>query len=114
MKKKHYLITGGLGFIGSAISNNLLKQGNKVTIFDNLSRGNKKRIVNTGYFYFDYLKEKFNYKEIHQEVLIAPSWNYSQNNFLNENFIDLINVLLKKGEKVIFRPHPEHLKRVKD
>ena len=71
----------------------------------------KKRIVNTGYFYFDYLKEKFNYKEIHQEVLIAPSWNYSQNNFLNENFIDLINVLLKKGEKVIFRPHPEHLKR---
>ena len=49
MKKKHYLITGGLGFIGSAISNNLLKQGNKVTIFDNLSRGNKKRIVKNNY-----------------------------------------------------------------
>ncbi len=86
-------------------------QVEEIRFRENLKNLNKKRIVNTGYFYFDYLKEKFNYKEIHQEVLIAPSWNYSQNNFLNENFIDLINVLLKKGEKVIFRPHPEHLKR---
>ena len=43
--------------------------------------------------------------------MIAPSWNYSQVNFLNENFVDLINILLQKGEKVIFSPHPEHLKR---
>ncbi len=41
---KHYLITGGLGFIGSAISNLLLERGARVTIFDNLSRGKKKRV----------------------------------------------------------------------
>ena len=45
MKKKHYLITGGLGFIGSAISNRLLDQGFKVSVFDDLSRGKKKRII---------------------------------------------------------------------
>ena len=39
--KKHYLITGGLGFIGSAIANHLIKKF-KVTIYDDLSRGRKK------------------------------------------------------------------------
>ena len=33
--KKSYLITGGQGFIGKAISLSLLDQGNKVIIFDN-------------------------------------------------------------------------------
>ena len=41
---KHYLITGGFGFIGSAISNLLIAKGSKVTIFDNLSRGKRKRV----------------------------------------------------------------------
>ena len=40
--KKHYLITGGLGFIGSAIANHLIKKKFKVTIYDDLSRGKKK------------------------------------------------------------------------
>ena len=44
-KKKHYLITGGLGFIGSAITNRLLKNGYKVSVLDDLSRGKKRRIV---------------------------------------------------------------------
>ena len=43
--RKHYLITGGLGFIGSAISNLLIKKGERVTIFDNLSRGKRKRVL---------------------------------------------------------------------
>lgn len=45
-KKKHYFITGGLGFIGAAITNSLIKDGFKVTIYDDVSRGNKKRISN--------------------------------------------------------------------
>ena len=44
-KKKNYLITGGLGFIGSAITNRLLKKGYLVSILDDLSRGKKRRIV---------------------------------------------------------------------
>ncbi len=38
MKDKNILITGGLGFIGSYISNELM-QDNKITIVDNLSTG---------------------------------------------------------------------------
>ena len=44
INNKHYLITGGLGFIGSAISTLLIEKGERVTIFDNLSRGKRKRV----------------------------------------------------------------------
>ena len=37
--KKHFLVTGGTGFLGSAICKLLLTKGYKVTIFDNNSRG---------------------------------------------------------------------------
>ena len=46
MKKKikHFLVTGGTGFLGSNICKLLIKKGYKVTIFDNNYRGNLKKI----------------------------------------------------------------------
>ncbi len=38
----HYLITGGAGFIGSNYVSRLLERGEKVTIYDNLSRAGAK------------------------------------------------------------------------
>ena len=43
-QKKRILVTGGLGFIGSAICRSLVKQGYKITIFDDKSRGSINRI----------------------------------------------------------------------
>ncbi len=45
MKNKNILITGGLGFIGSHIADELMED-NKVTIIDNLSTGNMKNLKN--------------------------------------------------------------------
>jgi UDP-glucose 4-epimerase len=36
---EHFLITGGAGFIGSHLAESLLRQGQRVTIIDNLSTG---------------------------------------------------------------------------
>ena len=44
MKKKRFLITGGTGFIGSNISNLLVKNKHHVKIFDNNSRGSIDKI----------------------------------------------------------------------
>lgn len=47
MKKKVFLVTGGSGFIGSAIVNKLTSQKNyKIIVFDNLSRKNRNFIKN--------------------------------------------------------------------
>ena len=71
----------------------------------------KKNLVKSGYFYFDYLKDKIDNQVIADEILIAPSWNYNQKEFINKNVELLINKLIENGHKVRFRPHPENLKR---
>ncbi len=42
--KKNILITGGSGFIGSAITKHLVKEKNKIIVFDNNSRGKSRRL----------------------------------------------------------------------
>lgn len=81
---------------------------------ENLKKLNKKKLIPSGYFYFDHLSENINHNVNSNEILIAPSWNKNIKNFINENFIELIDVLIKKNYKVIFRPHPEHFKRSKN
>lgn len=74
---------------------------------------NEKKLIPTGYFYFDYLIENCKKDNFQEYILVAPSWNKNNKNLINESFIDLIDILLKKKFKVIFRPHPEHFKRSK-
>ncbi len=45
MKKIKSLVTGGAGFIGSNLVDELVKKGHIVTIVDNLSTGNQKNIL---------------------------------------------------------------------
>jgi hypothetical protein len=41
---KTYLITGGAGFIGSHLAEQLLQQGHRVTVIDDLSTGSEKNL----------------------------------------------------------------------
>ena len=56
---------------------------------------------------------KSNYKENinSNKILIAPSWNYSNDSFFDKYLFENINYLLDKKKIVILRPHNEHLKR---
>ncbi|MBI4656842.1 MAG: NAD-dependent epimerase/dehydratase family protein [Elusimicrobia bacterium] len=46
MSKKIWLVTGGAGFIGSNIAEELVRRGEKVRILDNFSTGKKEHIKN--------------------------------------------------------------------
>ena len=58
-----------------------------------------------------WLFRKIDQSIIPDEVLLAPSWNYDEKNFINEDFDLIIEHLIENNLKVRFRPHPEHLKR---
>lgn len=45
MASKLYLVTGGAGFIGSHIAEALLRRGDRVRVFDNLSTGKKENLA---------------------------------------------------------------------
>jgi len=78
-----------------------------------INKSKKKKIINTGYVYFDFLRKLIDLNKKPDYILIAPSWNYSKDNFFEKNCYDLINELLKKNFKVILRPHLEHFSRSK-
>ncbi len=70
---KKILVTGGTGFIGSAISNYFSEKGYKVTILDNNSRGKLKRVNKNKkikFIYGDITKYKDVYKALKDQDYI--------------------------------------------
>ena len=83
----------------------------EIELREDVQKLKKKKLIKSGYPYFDYLNNKLNKKEINDEILIAPSWNKNKKYFINENFEKIVDNLINSGFKVRFRPHPENLKR---
>ena len=60
---KNILITGGAGYIGSHISEVLIKNNKRIFILDNLSTGHKRLINKRAKFIFGDITNKNNIKE---------------------------------------------------
>ena len=86
---------------------------NEIRKLEKMNNTKKKILPKTGYLYFDYLNKFKTKKNKEDYIMIAPSWNYDEKNFLNETCFNLIDNLIKNDQKVIFRPHMEHFKRNK-
>lgn len=86
-------------------------QKNEIEFRENQKGLERKKLLSTGYFYFDHISKKIDFNQNANEILFAPSWTYKHKNFINENCISIIDELLKKNYLVAFRPHPEHFKR---
>src|SRR4030095_6526409 len=52
------LVTGGAGYIGSVVVEDLLKAGENVSVLDNLSRGHRKAVPSDARFYEGNLGDK--------------------------------------------------------
>ena len=81
---------------------------------EKLEKLKEKKLIKTGFFYFDYMNEKILKKKDANEILVAPSWNKDKKNFINEDFEEILVRLLNSGLNVRFRPHPETIKRAKN
>ena len=73
-----------------------------------------KQVIKCGYFYFDYLLSNSSHVvKKKDQVLFAPSWNYKKRNLFDDFGLKIIDIILEQNYKIIFRPHPEILKRSK-
>jgi CDP-glycerol glycerophosphotransferase (TagB/SpsB family) len=82
---------------------------------ENLYNLKKKIIIKSGYFFLDTIRKSYIKKKIQKKsILIAPSWNYNKENFVNNYLEKILDILLaQKKYKIVFRPHPETIKREK-
>ena len=89
-------------------------QTNEIRKNENVNNLPKKKIIETGYFYLDNLARNSNKELLNKNtILFAPSWNYNEDNLFNKQGYSIIENLLNNKFNVIFRPHPEIIKRNK-
>ncbi len=116
-KIKHFLVTGGLGFIGSNIVKLLISRGHKVTVFDNSSRGKikklgflktKVKIVSGDIKNFNSLKKAFKNVDavIHLAYINGTKYFYTKPNEVLDvavkGIVNVFDLCIKKKIKEIY------------
>ena len=108
------LITGGAGFIGSALSKRLLREGNEIWCLDNLSSGHKENITNLmedSHFHFTNRDitdaVDIPVEQIYNLACPASPWHYQKNpvHTAKTCFLGALNVLelAKKYNAVVLQ-----------
>jgi UDP-glucose 4-epimerase len=109
------LVTGGAGYVGSVIAEELLKQGINVVVFDNLQQGHRKAILPSACFVLgdccdiDSLRGAFSQYDFDAVMHMAGETIVSESNtdpgkFFRTNIcggINLLNIMLEYGVKNI-------------
>ncbi len=99
---KKILVTGGAGFIGSHLCEEILKQGNEVICLDNLYTGSKENILHLlDYRYFEFIRHditdpiKLEVDEIYNLACPASPVHYQANPIktIKTSFLGTMNML---------------------
>lgn len=107
------LVTGGAGYIGSVVVEDLVAKGEKVSVIDNLSRGHREAVSNGARFYEGDIGDQDLIREICRENAIKAvmhfsafayvgesvekPWMYYQNNTMQT--MCLLDAMLEAGVK---------------
>jgi UDP-glucose 4-epimerase len=112
------LVTGGAGYIGSVVTEELIKNGHRVTVFDNLEKGHRDQVAPEAEFVEGDLRrdgrrleELFRQNEIEAvihlaayslvgESVLAPAKYYQNNVVAGLNLLDAMNAAGVK--KIVF------------
>ena len=71
----------------------------------------RKNLIKSGYPFLDTLDRNFKKEYDKGRILVAPSWNPTIPNIYEKYYSKKLDDLLKSQFSVIFRSHPEYLKR---
>ena len=105
------LVTGGCGFIGSNLADRLVKEGHRVTVFDNLSTGNLRNVEGLNVRFFNESYSRLNDLVPKTDAIFhigipSSSPMYKRNpGLVGEAINDAIHVLeyaREKGCKVVY------------
>lgn len=104
--EKRVLVTGGAGFIGSEVTNQLLKKGAIVTVFDNFSSGKREYLPknkNLKIIKGSITDEKISVRAVKDNEIVInlaalpfiPDSFYFPNDFFQVNTIGSVNMILQ-------------------
>lgn len=108
----NYIVTGGAGFIGSHLVDELLRQGHKIRIIDNLSAGKRENLNPRAQFFNVNIKDYKKIKPLFSgadgvfHLAAVPNVQYSIENPIATNEVNIggtINVLMAVRENNIRR-----------
>jgi UDP-glucose 4-epimerase len=77
MKKKYLLVTGGAGYIGSKVCNDLIDCGYKVVVIDDLSTGNKLLVNKKAIFFKIDIKNKKKISELFKRFKFEAIFHFA-------------------------------------
>ena len=108
IEKKIFIELGKLDYI--FVSSDIVKDYFEKGLSKNIMKKSKRKVqvVNTGYLKLDHVHKKINLRKVKEDsILIAPTASklYSDAN-LSKKLDKMINLLLVKKYKIIYRPHP--------
>ena len=79
------LVTGGAGYIGSVVAEDLLAQGGKVLVLDNLSRGHRRAVAPEIKFYEGEIADKDLLRRICTENRVEAAMHFSAFAYVGES-----------------------------
>jgi UDP-glucose 4-epimerase len=94
----HILVTGGAGYIGSVVVEELLRQGERVTVFDNLSQGHRAAVPPGAGFVFGDLADREALNELFAAHDFAAVMHFASHSLVGESMRQPLTYL---GDNVV-------------
>lgn len=110
----HILVTGGAGYIGSVVVEELIRQGERVTVLDNLSQGHRAAVHPEAAFYLGDLSDRETLHTLFSRQRFDAVMHFASNTlvgesmeqpfkYIGDNVVNGLNLLRTMVEHGVYR-----------